>query len=100
MAGPREPGGDPSYEIVHGIADSTPYAVPEAGAMLHVRRLEAGERSAVPDGAYVYVHVVRGEVQLAGEELSAGDAVRLTDAEGVEAVGVSAAELLIWEMAP
>ncbi|WP_369175131.1 pirin family protein [Streptomyces sp. R28] len=97
---PLSPGGDPSYEIVHGIADSTPYAVPEAGAMLHVRRLGAGERTAVPDGAYAYVHVVRGEVRLAGEELSAGDAVRLTDAEGVEAVGVSTAELLIWEMAP
>ena len=52
---PLHPGGDPSYEIVRGIADSTPYAVPEAGAMLHVRRLRPGERTAVPDGAYVYV---------------------------------------------
>ncbi|MPY62382.1 pirin family protein, partial [Streptomyces spongiae] len=59
---PLEPGGEPAYEIVHGIADSTPYAVPEAGAMLHVRRLVAGERTAVPDAAYVYVHVVRGGV--------------------------------------
>ncbi|NUR39121.1 MAG: cupin domain-containing protein, partial [Streptomyces sp.] len=41
---PRDPGGDPSYEIVRGIADSTPYAVPEAAAMLHVRRLGPGER--------------------------------------------------------
>ncbi|MFG2677656.1 pirin family protein [Streptomyces sp. NPDC048392] len=96
---PREPGGDPAYEIVHGIADSTPYAVPEAGAMLHVRRLSPGERTAVPDGAYVYVHVVRGEVRLDGEELAAGDAARVTDAEGVEAVAVTRAELLIWEMA-
>lgn len=39
---PLDPGGDPAYEIVRGIADSTPYAVPEAGAMLHVRRLTAG----------------------------------------------------------
>lgn len=39
---PLRPGGDPYYEVVHGIADSTPYAVPEAGAMLHVRRLGAG----------------------------------------------------------
>ncbi|KUO22477.1 pirin family protein [Streptomyces dysideae] len=96
---PLEPGGDPSYEIVHGIADSTPYAVPEAGAMLHVRRLGAGERTAVPDGAYVYVHVARGEVRLGGKELAAGDAVRITGAEGVEAVGGGgAAELLMWEM--
>ncbi|MGC9537654.1 pirin family protein [Streptomyces sp. UG1] len=96
---PLTPGGDPAYEIVHGIADSTPYAVPEAGAMLHVRRLGAGERTAVPDGAYLYVHVVRGEVRLDGEELGAGDAARITDAKDVEAVGASAAELLIWEMA-
>ncbi|WCE02056.1 pirin family protein [Streptomyces sp. HUAS 31] len=96
---PLSPGGESAYEIVHGIADSTPYAVPEAGAMLHVRRLGAGERTAVPDGAYLYVHVVRGAVRLDGEELGAGDAARITDAKDVEAVGVSAAELLMWEMA-
>ncbi|WP_405595007.1 pirin family protein [Streptomyces sp. NBC_01092] len=96
---PLTAGGDPAYETVHGIADSTPYAVPEAGAMLHVRRLGAGERTAVPDGAYLYVHVVRGRVRLDGEELDAGDAARISDAKDVEAVGVSAAELLMWEMA-
>ena len=96
---PLTPGGDPVYEVVHGIADSTPYAVPEAGAMLHVRRLGAGERTAVPDAPYLYVHVVRGEVRLDGEELGPGDAARITDAEGLEAVGVTEAELLLWEMA-
>ncbi|WP_395571664.1 pirin family protein [Streptomyces sp. BK79] len=97
---PLTPGGDPAYEIVRGIADSTPYAVPEAAAMLHVRRLTAGERTAVPDGAWVYVHVVRGEVTLDGEELDAGDAARITDAEGMDAVAVTPAEVLVWEMAP
>ncbi|MGW1162886.1 pirin family protein [Streptomyces sp. NPDC002513] len=96
---PTEPGGDPAYEVVHGIADSTPYAVPEAGAMLHVRRLAPGERTAVPDAASVYVHVVRGEVRLDGQELGPGDAARITDAEGLEAVAVTGAELLVWEMA-
>ncbi|MFF8676230.1 pirin family protein [Streptomyces sp. NPDC015242] len=96
---PLHPGGDPSYEVVRGIADSTPYAVPEAGAMLHVRRLQAGERTAVPDAAYAYVHVVRGRVRLAGEELGAGDAARITGAEGLEADAVTRAELLVWEMA-
>ncbi|CAL9439841.1 pirin family protein [Streptomyces sp. NPDC057838] len=96
---PLHPGGDPSYEVVRGIADSTPYAVPEAGAMLHVRRLQAGERTAVPDAAYAYVHVVRGRVRLAGEELGAGDAARITGADGLEADAVTRAELLVWEMA-
>ncbi|NUS29587.1 MAG: cupin domain-containing protein [Streptomyces sp.] len=96
---PRDPGGDPSYEIVRGIADSTPYAVPEAAAMLHVRRLGPGERTAVPDAPYVYAHVVRGEVRLDTEELGPGDAARITDAEGLDAVAVTRAELLLWEMA-
>ncbi|MEV5876030.1 pirin family protein [Streptomyces sp. NPDC052101] len=96
---PRDPGGEPSYEIVPGIADSTPYAVPAAAAMLHVRRLASGERTAVPDAAYVYVHVVHGEIALAGTALRPGDAARITGAEGLEAVGVTSAELLMWEMA-
>ncbi|MER6631537.1 pirin family protein [Streptomyces sp. NPDC000987] len=96
---PRDPAGDPSYDIVRGIADSTPYAVPEAAAMLHVRRLAPGERTALPDGAYVYVHVVRGEIRLGEAELGPGDAARITDAEDLEAVGVTSAEVLVWEMA-
>lgn len=96
---PLEPGGDPAYEIVHGIADSTPYAVPGAGAMLHVRRLAAGERMAIPDAAYVYAHVVHGEITLDGETLGPGDSARITGAEGLEGVGVTAAEVLLWEMA-
>ncbi|MFF3447625.1 pirin family protein [Streptomyces sp. NPDC002667] len=96
---PIEPGGDPAYETVRGIADSTPYAVPEAGAMLHVRRLTAGERTAVPDAPCVYVHVVRGEVRLDGVELGEGDAARITGAKDLELVAGAPAELLVWEMA-
>ena len=66
--------------------------------MLHVRRLGAGERTAVPDAPYVYVHVVRGGVLLGDEALDAGDAARVTDAKDLEAVGVTRAELLMWEM--
>ncbi|HZX39744.1 MAG TPA: pirin family protein [Streptomyces sp.] len=95
---PLSPGGDPSYEIVHGIADSTPYALPEAGAMLHVRRLAPGERTAVPDAAAVYVHVVRGEVRLGDAELGPGDSVRIVDAEGLELAAAQAAEVLLWEL--
>ncbi|WP_407697389.1 pirin family protein [Streptomyces kebangsaanensis] len=94
---PLRPGGEPHYEVVR---DTTSYAVPEAGATLHVRRLAAGERTAVPDAAYVYVHVVRGEVRLGEDRLGPGDSARITDAAGgLEAVGVTDAELLMWEMA-
>lgn len=98
---PLTPGGDPSYDLVHGIADSTPYAVPAAGALLHTRRLAAGERTAIPDAAFAYVHVVRGEVEMGAEKLLPGDAARITAAEGLEAVAGDrgGAELLVWEMA-
>ncbi|MER7815559.1 pirin family protein [Streptomyces sp. NPDC096153] len=95
---PRDPGGEPSYEIVRGIADSTPYAVPEAGAMLHVRRLGGGERTAVPDAPFVYVHVVRGVVRIDGDALGPGDAARITDARGLELTAAAPAEVLMWEL--
>ncbi|MCX4551315.1 pirin family protein [Streptomyces sp. NBC_01500] len=96
---PLEPGGDPSYEIVHGIADSTPYAVPAAGALLSVRRLATGERTAVPEAPGVYVHVVRGEVGLGGEQLGPGDSARITGPEDLELTALRPAEVLIWEFA-
>jgi len=102
-------GGEPEYEVVHGIADGTPFAVPRTDAVLHVRRLADGERTAVPDAAWVYVHVVRGTAHVGpasrqggargGEQLAAGDAARITDARDLEARGVDGpAELLMWEM--
>lgn len=95
---PLEPGGEPSYTIVPGIADSAPYALPAAGALLHVRRPGAGERVAVPDAARVYVHVVAGGVRLGDEELEPGDSVRITGEEGLELVAEGAAEVLLWEL--
>ncbi|MET8975921.1 pirin family protein [Streptomyces sp. NPDC004539] len=96
---PLEPGGEPSYETVRGIADSTPYAVVGAGAMLHVRRLSPGERTAVPEAKLGYVHVVRGEVRSGDVELAAGDALRITGEGESELVAVGgAAEVLMWEM--
>lgn len=95
---PLEPGGEPSYTTVPGIADSTPYALPEAGAMLHVRRLAEGERAAVPDAPRAYVHVVRGTVRVGTDELAAGDAARITGGTGLELVAADAAEVLVWEL--
>lgn len=120
---PLMPGGDPAYEIVHGIADSTPYAVPEAGAMLNVRRPAAGERVALPGSPRLYLHVVAGDVELAGERLAPGDSARIlpephatgthdtgphdtglhdtglhdTGTAEPELFAVTAAEVLVWE---
>ncbi|WP_199548751.1 pirin family protein [Streptomyces sp. N35] len=97
---PTAAGGDPAYEIVRGIADSTPYAVPAAGALLHVRRLRPAERAEVPDAAFAYVHVVRGEVRLGETELRSGDAVRITAGRSLELEALRGrAEVLVWEFA-
>ncbi|MEE1753331.1 pirin family protein [Streptomyces sp. SP18CS02] len=95
---PLTPGGTPSYEIVPAAADPAPYALPAAGATLHVVRPAAGERTAVPDAPLAYVHVVRGRVALGGDELGPGDAARITGAEGLELTAVAAAEVLVWQL--
>lgn len=98
---PLTPGGTPSYDLVPGIADATPYAVPEAGALLHIRRLSPGRRTALPDAPHLYTHVVRGGIHLDGTHLGPGDSARVTDAVGLEAVGAGGAgvaEVLVWEM--
>ncbi|WP_431044626.1 pirin family protein [Streptomyces sp. P1-3] len=95
---PAEFGGEPSYDVVRGIPDDTPYAVPRAEAVFHVRRLPDGTRTALPLAPWVYVHVVRGTVGIAGERLGPGDAARIDDAEGLDAVAVGDAEFLVWEM--
>ena len=96
---PVEPGGEPSYHVVRGIADATPYALPAAGALLHVRRLRPGERTAVPDAHRAYVHVVRGTVRLGGTDLGPGDAARVAPAHRLQARALeTGAELLVWEL--
>ncbi|MFF5566531.1 pirin family protein [Streptomyces sp. NPDC012623] len=96
---PLEPGGEPAYEVVRGVRDSVPYAVERAGAVLRVRRPGAGERVAVPEAPYVYLHVVRGGGRLAEEPLGPGDSARITGGTGRELVaGPAGAEVLLWEM--
>ncbi|MBT2478313.1 pirin family protein [Streptomyces sp. ISL-94] len=94
---PLTAGGEPSYEVVRGIADGTPYEVPAAGAVLHVRRPGAGERVPVPAAERVYLHVVRGDLRLDGQELGPGDSVRITAERDLQITAGSPGELLIWE---
>ncbi|MFF6791133.1 pirin family protein [Streptomyces filamentosus] len=92
---PRETGGDPSYDLVRELPGR--YDLPAAGAVLRVHRPAAGERVPLPAADAVYVHVVRGTVGLAGEELTAGDAARITAEGELTAVAAAPAELLVWE---
>ncbi|MET9961631.1 pirin family protein [Streptomyces sp. NPDC006326] len=95
---PLTAGGDPSYQLVREIADEEPYALPAAGAVLHVRRPGAGERTAVPAAERVYLHVVRGDLRLAGQELGPGDSARITGEQHLELLAASPAEVLLWEL--
>jgi redox-sensitive bicupin YhaK (pirin superfamily) len=70
----------------------------QRGATMWVGRLRAGEVVNVPAAPFVHVFVAQGDVGLATAALSAGDAVRLTDAGALELTATSDAEVLIWEM--
>lgn len=91
-------GAEPAYEVVRGPAGPEPYAVERADAALGVWRPAAGEGAELPVAPWVYAHVVRGEVELAGETLTAGDAARITGARGERARALTDAELLVWAM--
>jgi redox-sensitive bicupin YhaK (pirin superfamily) len=95
---PLVAGGEPSYEVVRGLADDTPYKIPAAGAVLHVRRPGAGERVPVPAAERVYLHVVRGDLRLDGAELGPGDSARITGEEDLVITAGSPGELLMWEL--
>ncbi|MDI6407931.1 pirin family protein [Streptomyces albus] len=89
----------PEYEVVRGIADNTPFALPRTEAVLHIRRLADGERTALPRAPFVHVHVTRGRALLGGTALRPGDAARLTGSEDTTVLRAEGgAEALVWEM--
>jgi redox-sensitive bicupin YhaK (pirin superfamily) len=68
-------------------------------AALHGARLQPGDAVSTPTAPYLHVFLPRGRVTVEGVgDLEAGDAVRLTDAEGQRLTARDAAEVLIWEM--
>ncbi len=68
---------------------------------LHAGLLAPGDRvqHVVPQGRRAWVHVARGEVEIAGERLSAGDAAAITEAGPLEIVGKAASEVLLFDLA-
>jgi redox-sensitive bicupin YhaK (pirin superfamily) len=93
---PREAGGDPAYTLVRELGAGA-YELPEAGAVLHVHRLAAGENVVLPDAGSLYLHLACGELRLAGEALASGDAARISEERGLVAEAAEAAEFLVWE---
>jgi redox-sensitive bicupin YhaK (pirin superfamily) len=80
----------------HSIA---PIAIHQRDAGLLVGRLAAESQAAVPVAPFVHLFVARGFIDLEGTgPMYAGDAVRITDADGQALTVIDDAELLLWEM--
>jgi len=50
-------------------------------------------------GRHAWLHVARGDVELAGEKLVAGDAAAISDARGIELTGGASSEVLLFDLA-
>jgi quercetin 2,3-dioxygenase len=90
--------------IASGKGHDAAISIRQSGAVLYGGRLVAGEIVPVPDDRHVHVFLPRGtadiETQLGEVELLAGDAVRLSDAGGLQlTAGDDGAEVLIWATA-
>ena len=72
--------------------------------VLLVTRLDPGQTVALPTAPFLHLYVASGAVRVTGAGvLMAGDALRLTGAEGVTVTGVGVeearnSEVLVWEM--
>ncbi len=68
----------------------------QAGASLYVGRLTAGERVDLPEAPFAHLFVARGDVELEGRRLGAGDAVRLSGGGYPDLSAVADAEVILW----
>ncbi|MEA2901150.1 MAG: quercetin 2,3-dioxygenase [Actinomycetota bacterium] len=90
--------------IASGRGHDAAIAIRQRGAVLWGGRLKPGETVTVPDARHAHVFVAAGRVVMEGAEsveLTAGDAVRLTEAGAPRLVvddSPAGAEVLIWEM--
>lgn len=88
--------------VVSGLPrDAGTTAVPLASshAALHIARLDRGCGATFPASPFGHLYVASGAVVVDGVgSLEQGDAVRLTDSDGVRLTAGEAAEILYWEM--
>jgi quercetin 2,3-dioxygenase len=86
--------------VASGKGHDAAIAIRQRDAVLWAGRLGADEQLALPDAPYLHLFVARGAVALEGAgRLGAGDAVRVTAAEGLRLqADPEGAEVLVWEM--
>ena len=66
---------------------------------LYVGLFDTDEQTQLPTVRYAWLHVARGEAEVNGERLSAGDAAAFKPGEAIEVVGTQHAEILLFDMA-
>ncbi|CAB3756698.1 hypothetical protein GQ57_23090 [Burkholderia sp. MSh2] len=112
---PAGPGGRPGYEQTHFADDDKRgrlrlVAAPDGGggalpmradARIFAGLLDGDEAAAfdVPAGRSTYVHVVRGDVEVNGRALAAGDGARIGGVDAVAFARGRAAEVLLFDVA-
>jgi quercetin 2,3-dioxygenase len=80
-------------------ADLAAVALHQRQAALHATRLTSGAAVQLPRAPRVHVFVARGQIELEGVgTLTAGDAVRVRDAQGQRLETAGSAEVLAWEI--
>jgi redox-sensitive bicupin YhaK (pirin superfamily) len=67
---------------------------------VYAAKLLAGERISYEPGParYVWVHVARGDVQLNGEKLSAGDGAAVSGERALTLQGTGSGEVLLFDL--
>jgi quercetin 2,3-dioxygenase len=102
---PSAPGAVPSYALGEAppsssglveVAGGDGLPIGTTGARLLIGRLSPGESVSLPDDPRQHVFAATGGVSLAGLDLRAGDAVRLTDEPGRRVTATEPTELLVW----
>jgi len=71
-----------------------------ADVRLYAGRFEPGNRFELPldKGRHAWVQVARGEVQLNGKDLSAGDGAALSEEDAIHLVAKTASEVLVFDL--
>ncbi|MBX7191155.1 MAG: pirin family protein [Sandaracinaceae bacterium] len=69
-------------------------------ALLYAGLFTEGESAthALAPGRHAWIHVAEGRARVNGTELSAGDALALSDEPNVEIVGLASAEILVFDL--
>lgn len=71
----------------------------QRAAACHVARLPAGATARLPTAPFVHLFVAAGDVEVGGfGGAGAGDALRLSDCDGLDVRAVGDSEILVWEM--